>query len=233
MILSESLLAPVDIVVDSREASKNKRIVDELRRKGVKIAVAALNAGDYYLLSTGDAKPVLVERKTVLDFANSIRDNRVWDQARRLKEAASSDGAKPVIVLEGWLGLVEKKTRWRITPILRVLDELVLDWGLPVIPTPNWRATAAWLAAKARSLGETGRKRIVRLRVEKKPPTIKERILYVAEGLVGPTIARRLLEKFKTLRRLANASIAELMTVEGIGEKRAREIYDIFNTPWD
>jgi len=232
LILSESLLTPVDVVVDSREASKNKKIVDELRRRGVTVAVAALNAGDYYLLSAGNGSPILVERKTVLDFVNSIRDNRIWDQAKRLREAAASDGAKPVILLEGWLGLVEKKTKWRITAVLRIIDELTLDWGIPVIPSPNWYATAAWIAAKARSLGETGRKRVLRLRVEKKPPTLRERILYVAEGLVGPTLARRLLEKFKTLRRIANASVAELMTVEGIGEKRAREIYAIFNTEW-
>jgi len=70
------------------------------------------------------------------------------------------------------------------------------------------------------------------MRVEKKPMSIQERILYVAEGLVGPVLARRLLEKFKTLRNIANASVYELMSVEGIGEKRAQEIYAIFNTEW-
>jgi len=61
---------------------------------------------------------------------------------------------------------------------------------------------------------------------------IQDRILYVAEGIIGPTLARKLLERFKTLRNIANASKHELLSVEGIGEKRAEEIYLLFNTPW-
>ena len=231
-ILSERLLAPVDIVVDTREASKNPDIVEHLVRSGLRVARIALNAGDYYLLAPEGKRPILVERKTVNDFLNSIRDNRVWEQARLLREAAEEDGAQPLILLEGWLGIAEKKRRWRMSAVLRILDELILDWGIPVLPSPNKQGTAAWLAAKAKSLGRVEEKRVVRLRVEKKPMGIRERILYVAESIIGPKLARKLLEHFKTLRAVANASIAELMRVEGIGEKRAREIYAIFNTPW-
>jgi len=69
----------------------------------------------------------------------------------------------------------------------------------------------------------------LRMRVEKKPMSIQERILYVAEGLVGPVLARRLLEKFKTLRNIANASVYELMSVEGIGENVLRK-YMLYST---
>lgn len=232
-IISSGLLAPVDIVVDSREASKNKDIIEALRAKGLRLAVLELEAGDYYLLSSKPGSAVLVERKTVTDMANSIRDGRIWDQARRLKEAAERDNVRPLILLEGWLGVLEKRTRWNIAAFLRIIDELVLDWGIPVLPTHNKKATIAWLAAKAKSLGRTEEKRVMRLRVEKKPLSLRERILYVAEGLAGPVTARRLLARFKTLRRLANASLKELMEVEGIGEKRAKEIYQILNTPWE
>jgi ERCC4-type nuclease len=231
-VLSEKLLVPVDVVVDSREAAANEDLVTALRRKGVRVAIAELSAGDYYLLANNPSQALLIERKTVIDFANSIRDGRIWDQVRKLKEAAETDGIRCAIVLEGWLGLIEKRTRWNITSVLRIIDEIVLDWGVPIIPTHSKEATALWIAAKARSLGRTEEKRVVRLRVDKKPPTLHDRILYVAEGLVGPTLARKLLAHFKTLRSIANASVAELMKVEGIGEKRAREIYAIFNTPW-
>jgi ERCC4-type nuclease len=231
-ILSSALLSPVDVVVDSREASKNKDVVEALRSKGLKVAVAELEVGDFYLLAVDPSKALIVERKTVTDFANSVRDGRIWDQAKRLKEAALRDNVRPLILLEGWLGVIEKRTRWNMSAILRVLDELVLDWGIPVLPSPNKRSTIDWLAAKAKSLGRTGEKRVVRLRVEKKPMSIQDRILYVAEGIVGPVTARKLLSHFKTLRRIANATIKELMGVEGVGEKRAREIYAIFNTPW-
>jgi len=231
-VISEALLTPVDIIIDSREASKQRDIVEELRRRGLKVAIRNLSAGDYYLLATEDKKPILVERKSIIDFANSVRDNRIWEQAKLLKEFENKEDAIAILLIEGSFSLLKRFTKWNITAILRVIDEIITTWNLRVLPTPNKEATIAWLAAKAKSLGATNRKRIIRLRTEKKPMTLNERILYVAEGIVGPTIARKLLRHFKTLRNIANASIPELMKVEGIGEKRAREIYAIFNTPW-
>jgi len=231
-IIAEVPLTPVDIVLDSREASKNKDIVETLRRRGVKVAISALTVGDYYLLAPEGKKPILVERKTVMDFLNSIRDKRVWEQAKVLKEAEEVEEVVPVIILEGSLSAIERFTKWRITAVLRVLDELVLNWGIRVIPTPNKKSTVEWLIAKIKALGSPEKKRPPKLRVKKKPMGINEQILYVAEGLVGPILARKLLLHFKTLRNIANASVGELMRVEGIGEKRAKEIYAIFNTIW-
>ncbi len=231
-IVSGKLLTPVDIVVDSREYSKQKQYIESLRVKGFKIAVMKLEVGDYYLLAPEDKKPVLVERKSITDFLNSIRDNRIWEQTRLLKKAAEEENAIPIIVLEGSLNIIKRFTKWNITSVLRIMDELLTSYDVKILPVPNKEATFQWLAAKARSLGSTNRKRIFRLRVEKKPLTLNDRILYVAESIVGPTIARRLLRHFKTLRNIANASINELMKVEGVGEKRAKEIYSIFNSIW-
>lgn len=231
-IISEVPLTPVDIIIDSREAAKNKDVVEVLKRKGVKVAISALTVGDYYLLAPEGRKPILVERKTVMDFLNSIRDKRVWEQAKILKEAEEVEEVIPVIILEGSLSAIERFTKWRITAVLRILDELVLSWNIRIIPTPNKKSTIEWLVAKIKALGSPERKRPPKLRVKKKPMSINEQILYVAEGLVGPVLARKLLLHFKTLRNIANASVGELMRVEGIGEKRAKEIYAIFNTTW-
>lgn len=232
-IISEIPLTPIDIIVDSREAAKNKDIVEVLKRRGVKVAISALTVGDYYLLAPEGRKPILVERKTVMDFLNSIRDKRVWEQAKVLKEAEEVEEVIPVIILEGSLSAIEKFTKWRITAVLRILDELVLSWNIRIIPTPNKKSTIEWLIAKIKALGSPERKRPPKLRVKKKPMSVNEQILYVAEGLVGPVLARKLLLHFKTLKNIANASVGELMRVEGIGEKRAKEIYAIFNTTWN
>ncbi len=231
-ITSAKLLVPVDILIDSREASKNKDLIEKLKRKGIKVAIVALEVGDYFLLAPEGRKPIIIERKTVIDLANSIRDNRIWDQAKLLREAANKENAQPLIIVEGSFYSLTKFTKWNLTSVLRVMDELVLKMNIPILPTPNKEATAEWLAAKAKSLGDTSKKTIIRMRIEKKPMNLNDRILYVAEGIVGPTLAKRLLSYFKTLRNLANASVSELTRVEGIGEKRAREIYAIFNTPW-
>ncbi len=226
------LLTPVDLLIDSREDSKHPEFREELTSRGLRVAVKPLPAGDFLLLAPEGKKSILVERKTVNDLGNSIRDNRIWEQAKLLREAADKDDHQPLIIIEGWLGALEKYRGWRIQSVLRILDELLLDFKIPVLNTPNKRATIEWLVAKAKSLGKPEEKKVYRMRVEKKPLTLQERILYVAEGLVGPKLARKLLERFKTLRAVANASMEELMTVEGIGEKRAGEIYALFNTEW-
>lgn len=230
--MSQALILPVDVIIDSREDAAHPEFKLMLAREGLRTAVKELPAGDFLLLAPPPKHSILVERKTADDFANSIKDGRIWDQVSLLREAAEKDNHKPLIVVEGCFERLEKYRGWRIQSILRVLDTIVLDMNVPIIYTPSKEATISWIAAKAKSLGKTEEKRVVRLRVEKKPMSLNERILYVVEGLAGPTLARRLLAKFKTIRNIANASVHELMSIEGIGEARAHEIYTVLNTPW-
>ncbi|MEM4903419.1 MAG: ERCC4 domain-containing protein [Desulfurococcaceae archaeon] len=231
--MAVKLLTPVDVIIDSREDSKHPEFKVKIAREGLRVAVQELPAGDFLLLAPpGRKQSILVERKSADDFANSIRDGRIWEQSKLLQEAALQEGHRPLIVIEGSLEKLEKYRNWRVQSILRVIDTLVLDMNIPILYTPHKDATIAWIIAKAKNLGKTEEKRVVKMRVEKKPLSIEERVLYVTEGLVGPTLARRLLARFKTLKNVANASTYELMSVEGIGEKRAQEIYAIFNTPW-
>jgi len=230
--MSVKLLVPVDVVIDTREDSKHPEFKVVMTREGLRVAVQELPAGDFLLLAPPGKQSIIVERKTVDDFANSVKDGRIWDQSKVLREAAVKDGHRPLVIVEGSLEKLEKQRGWKAVSVMRVMDTLVLDMNIPILFSPHKNATVAWLVAKAKSLGRVEEKRVFRMRTEKKPMNLEERILYVAEGLVGPVLARRLLSKFKTLKNIANASVYELMNVEGIGEKRAEEIYSIFNTPW-
>ncbi|MGC8850441.1 MAG: helicase-related protein, partial [Candidatus Bathyarchaeia archaeon] len=71
--------SPVKVLVDHREA--NSRVVAELSRLGVDVELASLPHGDYIL-----SERVAVERKTINDFASSIIDGRLFEQASTLKE---------------------------------------------------------------------------------------------------------------------------------------------------
>jgi ERCC4-type nuclease len=64
------------IVVDSNEAAENESMVESLR-KVVEVAVKPLPAGDYLIV--GRESNALVERKTIMDFLNSLK-GRLWDQ---------------------------------------------------------------------------------------------------------------------------------------------------------
>ena len=223
-----------DLIIDSREAvikvRKNLTIKQFFEDLGVKVNVSPLPCGDYFLLAPEKKKCVLIERKTVVDFANAIRTGRLWGQLEPLTLAKSD--FEVIMILEGWIKLLEKFTKWKPQAILRIIEAVQTKYNIPIVYTPNFDWTAKYILAKAKALGKPEEKKVYPIRYGKKPLDLQERILYVAEGLVGATLARRLLTHFKTLRNIANASKIQLMSVEGIGTERANQIWLIFNTEY-
>jgi DNA excision repair protein ERCC-4 len=181
------------IVVDSNEAVENESMVESLR-KVVEVAVKPLPAGDYLIV--GRESNALVERKTIMDFLNSLK-GRMWDQLSLIKEF---EGEK-VIILEGYLGLYRKR-KWNEASILALMDRIVNEWKVPIIPTPDKRATLTYLVWKNKSLGEVEEFREYPLRVRRRDMTVEEQAVYVLEGLVGHETAKALLGHFKTLRNV-------------------------------
>ena len=58
---------------------------------------------------------------------------------------------------------------------------------------------------------------------KKKQNTIKKSKLYLVPG-IGQVLKRRLLNQFKNIKSVSEASIEDLMTINGINEKIAKEI---------
>lgn len=52
------------------------------------------------------------------------------------------------------------------------------------------------------------------------------------EGVGGGT-AKRILDKFGTMREVANARFDELLEVEGVGWRIARKVWNTYNVSWD
>ncbi|MCX8201780.1 MAG: ERCC4 domain-containing protein [Candidatus Caldarchaeum sp.] len=184
------------IIVDSNEAAENIRVVESLK-KAVETAVKPLPAGDYLIV--GREKNALVERKTIMDFLNSLK-GRLWDQLSLMRDF---EGEK-VLVLEGYLGLYRKRG-WKEVSILALMDRIVNDWRIPIIPTPDVRGTLTYLVWKNKSLGEAEEFREYPLRIKRKDMTVEEQSLFVLEGLCGHETAKALLTHFKSLRNVFTA----------------------------
>jgi DNA excision repair protein ERCC-4 len=178
------------IVVDANEAAENAKMVESLK-KLAEVAVRPLEAGDY--LVVGAKGQALVERKRIFDFLNSLK-GRLWDQLTLLK---SFEGER-ILILEGYLGLY-RKSKWNEAAILGLIDRIVLDWGIPIIPTPDVRATLTYLAWKHKRLGEEPAQREYPLRVSGREMEPVEQALYTLEGLCGHKTAKTLLARFGTL----------------------------------
>ena len=213
----------VAVSVDSREASAQAKIVEGLKSLGLEVDVKNLPAD--YAVEVEDGW--IVERKTALDLAGSVRTGRIWRELEKLK---SVENLRPVLLVEGSLSIVEKFTSWEPMAIIGVINSVLFDWDVDVVFVPSRKWTVTYLAQLARS-AEIEDRRPHPLRVKGRVEKLEDYALMVVEGLpnVSAVKARALLKHFGTVRRLFNASIGELMQVEGIGKTIAEKIYMVAN----
>ncbi|ASJ01683.1 DEAD/DEAH box helicase [Thermococcus gorgonarius] len=207
------------VYVDSRELRSG--IPKLLKELGAEVEVRTLDVADYVV-----SEEVGIERKSANDFIQSIIDGRLFDQVERLKRAYE----KPVIIIEGELYGIRNV---HPNAIRGAITAVTLDWGVPILFSSGKEETAQFIYLIAKREQEE-RKKEVRLRSEKKALTLAERQRLIVEGLpnVSATLAKRLLKHFGNVERVFTATEEELKEVEGIGEKKAREIRKVITAPY-
>jgi ERCC4-type nuclease len=206
------------IFVDSREP---KRIVEKLKELGLDIVVKSLNAGDYLIKHS--SYEILVERKEVNDFLNSIIDGRLFRQCHAL----STRYPLSFLAVVGEMDEILKERDFsRDAVIAAIVSMAAKNAEGQIIPLILKNEDDFCLALKAidRRVQEGDFRILPRLRRHENP---KIAMLTAIPG-IGEKKAEKLLEYFGSVQRIANASVSELKRVEGIGEKKAREIYRFF-----
>ncbi len=207
------------IAVDDRERAS--RIISALRRKqGVQITFERLPLGDYRVNNT-----LLVERKTLADFALSVRDCRLFTQAGRLTRQRT---LRACLILEG---TPDRYPRLAIpNPALQgALITVTLVFGLPVLRSETPEETADLILYAADQL-KRREVRPPRRRGFKVTGNLRRQILLLQTiPDVGPRKAEHLLDAFRSPAGVAAASIDEIEAIAGIGPKAAREIYRVFH----
>jgi Fanconi anemia group M protein len=210
----------IAIIVDNREY--RSRVVKRLSDLGVKVNPKQLKVGDYIV-----SPRIGVERKSIDDFLESMIDGKLFKQAMELRNTF----ARPLLIIEG----ENLFTRRNISEsaIFGGIVSLIVDYGLPIINTKDYRETARILQLTARREQERERREIA-MRGRKRAMLPHERQRFIIEGLpnISSTLAKRLLKHFKTIRNLANATEEELFRVPGVGRVTAREILEIFTKPY-
>ena len=204
-------LGNLRIIIDERE--KKSGIPDLLKAVGVKIEMKTLPIGDYIV-----APETVIERKSIHDLISSVFDGRLFDQCSRLKEHYQF----PMILLEGNVDEIEEITE---NPLIfyGAISSLVIDFKIPVIPTPSATHTAKLLVSMC-SRKETGKGPFLK-KIRKSNDLQKQQLssLCSLPG-VGEKTAIRMLQKFGTPLRVFTASSAELSKIEGLGDSRAKKI---------
>ncbi len=120
----------VRIIVDNRE--RNTDILKGLSGLGACLDFEQLPVGDYII-----SKRMCIERKTVNDFESSIMDNRLFDQADRLKKSFE----KPIIIIEG----DRSQHRLGSNVITGAVLKLYADHGVQILNSDSPKNTAFML----------------------------------------------------------------------------------------
>jgi len=195
-----------------------------IEEEGIIVVRKSLPAGDYVV--SGD---IGIERKTAWDFAHSLFDGRLFDQARRLSE----EYEKVIYIVEGdpfRLGRYRSRHRQMYAAIIA----LTLDYDVHTIYTGGPRDTAYVIVSIARRIIGGGRRGVI-ARGKGKLESITDQQYYVLQSFpgIGPTTADRVMERFRNLREFCNATMKDLSSIEGIGPKRAEAIFTVLNRKFE
>ena len=203
----------ISIIADDRE-QKSEVIQSLLGIENVDVHIQRLSIGDYQVDNR-----VVVERKTLKDFALSIIDGRLFRQMIRLTNSAYTG----VLILEGTagdatdLGVTREAMQGALITVSLIL-------GIPVLRAKDAAETAKLIVYMARQLETIDRGGVHRPGYRPKDKRRKQ--LFILQGLpgIGPGRAERLLDKFGSVEGVISAGSDELQSVYGIGKNVADRI---------
>jgi DNA excision repair protein ERCC-4 len=208
-------VSSIQIIADDRESQST--VIEALKRqKGAEVMVRRLALGDYLL-----DERLLFERKTLRDFAVSLKDGRLFEQGIRL--AASP--MRKAMILEG-------RTRdlaecgMRREALQGALISLTLFLGIPLLRSADADESARVMLYAARQFDHISRQTPPRLFKGTRPKGKRKTQLRILQSLpgIGPSAAHNLLEQFGTIEAILGADEKALTGVAGIGVGRAKSI---------
>jgi len=203
---------PLRICVDSNEASSRRDIVNYLRLQGFDVDVRRLDVCDYVVSDRCG-----VERKDVGDFVGSLKDGRLFGQAKDMADAYG----RPILVLEGYMPRAFRRSRVNPASVYGALSSLALDFGFSVIPTEGPDSTAVLLHRLAYR-EQAKEERPLQLRsVDRSMPLHRQQV-FLLSGLpqIGSTLAEELLRSFDSPYGVFEAIAASGIAVSKSGRTR-------------
>lgn len=209
--LKTSSYFPLQVTIDDREPFS---LEEEFRETGNMIICRQRMATGDYLLDSD----LLVERKTIPDFCHSIKDGRLFNQAKLL----AMSPVPAVYILEG-KNRQFKDTDFSRQAIQSILISLSLSFRLPIIKTRDFQESVQVMLQCFKQLTKDrlDDQRFFPKSLRRKNPPLHVQKVQILEGFPGVGVDRadRLLTKFGSLHAVFTAEKEELLNVPGLGEK--------------
>ncbi len=200
------------IISDNRE--KSSGVPALLAEHNIKVTMEQLYVGDYII-----DNEIIIERKTNVDFVQSIMNGHLFNQCARLRKTTMV----PLIIVEG----NPYKTNHRITAeaIKGAVLAVSLSWQIPIFRSSGKDDTVRLMIMAGKQQINPA---IFIHRTGKKPKKAQRQQHYLVQNMpgIGSELARRLLNHFSTIENIVNADIQTLQKVEGVGKIKANKLYD-------
>ncbi len=192
-------MSPI-VYADYRECKKAQEVIKELKRLGATVVEKNLDVGDYVV-----SDKIAIERKSARDFAKSIIDGRLFEQAKKLRERYE----KPIIIIEGNIWNIEKYLNININAVLGAITSLACKFNILVMHSRDKKSTAYYIYELAK-MEQEQEKRGLRTQSYRKSLTLRELQIQFLSSLPGIGIKRaeKILEEFETpLNALNNVKL--------------------------
>jgi DNA excision repair protein ERCC-4 len=209
------------VVADERERSSG--VPELLSKLGVRVYYSKLWVADYVV-----NPEIAAERKSIADLVSSVYDGRLFSQAASI----ASSFRKPYVIVEGDLTKVRAMVK-NPASYFGAIASVTLAYDLRLMHTADPEETALAIAA----LVKNSRARPLPPGLTQPPPKSKDEALqqlYFLSALpgVGMKLAKRMLGRYGTPRRVASLTEAQLAMIPGLGAKRAAKIGRILDTQY-
>jgi ERCC4-type nuclease len=186
-----------EIIIDYRE--KNSLVPAELSGIGHKIKLKELKVADYLV------NEVAIERKTLQDLTQSMINRRLKKQLEEIKQYPKH------------LLLIETKTLIFENSIKGFILSILLNHKVPIIFTNSPKETANYISILSRK-----RPKKQKINPSKKQFSFYEQQNYILQSFpdIGQKKSEQLLEKFKSLNKIFQATEDELKPILGRKSKQ-------------
>jgi ERCC4-related helicase/ERCC4-type nuclease len=199
-------------------ASRNAEsigLLDELERLGFALETKELEDADVVI-----SPRVAVSVRTVDQFIAGISDGSVFTTLAKMKH----EFLHPILMVQG--EPEGEGVQAGNAAVYDALSSVLAEYHMPVLSTRDSAETAAQIAS------------LFKQELSKKEPAsrgvqttldVSSRQRFLVQGLpnVSATLAQRLLERFGSVKGIADADVEELMKVEGIGKVIADGIHTV------
>lgn len=206
----------VKVVVDSRE--ERSGIINLLKNYNLEIIKKNLAIGDYFI----DDR-ILVERKTICDFKDSLINGRLFEQLGSLKKWCD----KSLVIIEGDLSTIEGIDS---NALQGAIVSIAVFWQIPILFSKDLEESAKLLYIIVSQLVKNKKRKAVISYPKRRfafSESYGQRMLEVLP-YVGSLTAKNLIRHFGNIENVIKSSEQELAEIKGIGLTKARRIKNIF-----